>query len=944
MAYLRLKSDQKSLSVAQSGLHKLCSKKATQMSSHPINPAPIHYFNKNFLFQFQPYLEELVNIWPKFDTQDDTGRLLETRFYSIPRGLNHSKAQTKDEIIFWLNGFNKKYVLLVEASTHSSLTLHTKSEDGTYNRRSCSSRPTTIPPNILPHLYGQLVQTTQGMQLLQKFADLPKLIEILSSTKCCNESDSLLLKSAMWALGHISTSAEGVEFLNDPVSRIYEKFIFLAKNCEIYSIRGTALNVLGLVGSTNAGANVLYKLDWFCVRHDRNTFWPVCEPEDWLSKHLSPVRHHIGEMPPYNYTGIDENINGFFNSSEGFYFDENGDSMKDIKEEDQFDGEISNTTRSRTMPESLTINRPSKHVRSLSESKTSDGLSLLIATNSHRTRFNSGTDSNTSGVSSCDSVAGRNIIGDLQQTLSPISSSSNLLEVKKEGRFRRTSLTGVSLRENTLTPQDLQGYATLRSLRRHCRPMLSESAADELADIIEVDTVLRSNKLGIGEQQRKLKVRSLDRQCSLISTRADDFHTTATKILQQNDTRGPCYSGICLPKNILDLFPQRTITGTYVSHYIPEVEEVIVESSVKQQFLNDSIIEGDESCVSSMSDISTNSKRSKWIGKHNRSNCLHCCRSKINRLHPRTDSEINMHRRKSHHSSSIQLSDVSFNSPESVFSDESMPDRVTGTILRHVQRMANPVWMKQSKMALLDLKQKHPLSFQDICLYSEICKSLGRNTYRLIARRFLQEIFLDLDFDSFYNESSEIIHRKDKEKETSSSICSGDDDMLFIREDFIANHYPELTIQIQPPYNLIKSHLKSPPLASLTEASAENLSESFVAATKLSKNCDQQPQYDKENILDEFSNDNFRRSFTRPRRYTLELDLSCTKNKFPITDRRKKDFSPTFGQSTIFSQSLSGGGGGSSVGVTTPTGSLYCEKRLNSSKSEATLSKCNEQE
>lgn len=56
----------------------------------------------------RPYLEELVNIWPKFDTQDDTGRLLETRFYSIPRGLNHSKAQTKDEIQFWLNGFNKK--------------------------------------------------------------------------------------------------------------------------------------------------------------------------------------------------------------------------------------------------------------------------------------------------------------------------------------------------------------------------------------------------------------------------------------------------------------------------------------------------------------------------------------------------------------------------------------------------------------------------------------------------------------------------------------------------------------------------------------------------------------------------------------------------------------------------------------------------------------------
>lgn len=64
-----------------------------------------------------------------------------------------------------------------------------------------------------------------------------------------------------------------------------------------------------------------------CVRHDRNTFWPICEPEDWLSKHLTPIRHQIDEVPPYNYTGIEENINAVFNTSNdesaaSFYFDE----------------------------------------------------------------------------------------------------------------------------------------------------------------------------------------------------------------------------------------------------------------------------------------------------------------------------------------------------------------------------------------------------------------------------------------------------------------------------------------------------------------------------------------------------------------------------------------------------------------------------------------------
>lgn len=60
------------------------------------------------------------------------------------------------------------------------------------------------------------------------------------------------------------------------------------------------------------------------MRHDRDTAWPVCEPEDWMSKHLTPIRHQFDEMPPYNYTGIDENITGIFSSNDGtsFCFDE----------------------------------------------------------------------------------------------------------------------------------------------------------------------------------------------------------------------------------------------------------------------------------------------------------------------------------------------------------------------------------------------------------------------------------------------------------------------------------------------------------------------------------------------------------------------------------------------------------------------------------------------
>lgn len=69
-----------------------------------------------------------------------------------------------------------------------------------------------------------------------------------------------------------------------------------------------------------------------CVRHNRDTFWPICETEDWLSKHLTPIRHQIDKVPPYNYTGIEDSINGIFstnNESNSFYLPDPCDVSKE---------------------------------------------------------------------------------------------------------------------------------------------------------------------------------------------------------------------------------------------------------------------------------------------------------------------------------------------------------------------------------------------------------------------------------------------------------------------------------------------------------------------------------------------------------------------------------------------------------------------------------------
>ncbi|XP_004525858.1 rapamycin-insensitive companion of mTOR isoform X2 [Ceratitis capitata] len=824
------------------------------------------------------YLEEIVSTWPNLKSLGDGGRLVMARYYSLSRGLNHLKARIQDEIEYWKKGYNKKYVLLVEANTHSSLTLHIRNEDGHYSRRNCNTRPIIIPPNIPPHLYGQMVQTAQGTTALKKYGDLAYLVDVVSRGKCTDDVECLELKSAIWAVGHASTHSNGIEYFVDSGSRIYEKLVILATKCVVYSIRATCFSVLGLIGGTNDGANILYKLNWLSVRHDRNTVWPVHQPEDWMSNNYTPVRHHYEDMPPYNYTGIDDQIDGSYtgsywnlilSSSSTTGHDGGAASASSEAQDANTTAESSKTSddvvattkpplqtqvaavaaKSKTLPES-TYMRYGKHQRSLSESKTTDVISLISGTHfgaigvqhaGHRVRYNSCTDSNTSGVSSCESVTMRIPIGDLPQfPLSPIPSMSNLVvdvQPQRSLLLRGTSLVGASYLNTSLSPADIKGYAQLRSLRKYCRPMVSESATDvyDIIDRIEFlslgSSVMRPRKSSFGESQRRMKVRSLDRQSSLRLPRLDfeelqqvPLPTLATpKFLAQNDLKGPCYAGICLPKNLLDLFPTRSHGRTYVSRDIQDQDLMDINLlTANQQFLNDSLNNecGDESSViSSLSDVSSVSKRSKWLGaKHGRNNCLHCSRARRNRTHSQrldcdaaagvalaTGGEIytssgtlvgvptSSHavrkpqkqqpatqqltvvqtsqakttsqppQQSIQSSSTIQLSDISFNSPESMLSEESMPDRLTANILFNVQRLANPVSARLSKKALLELKQKHPAAFQDICLYSEVCRSLGRSSYRMSARRFLQELFLDLNFDSFYTEPTDILSKKEKQ-------------------------------------------------------------------------------------------------------------------------------------------------------------------------------------
>ena len=48
-----------------------------------------------------------------------------------------------------------------------------------------------------------------------------------------------------------------------------------------------------------------------------------------------------------------------------------------------------------------------------------------------------------------------------------------------------------------------------------------------------------------------------------------------------------------------------------------------------------------------------------------------------------------------------------------------------------------------------------------MCLYSEVCLLLSEYAFRLFSRRFLQELFMDVDFKELYFEPYEILKLED---------------------------------------------------------------------------------------------------------------------------------------------------------------------------------------
>uniref|UniRef100_A0A672RYY9 Rapamycin-insensitive companion of mTOR-like n=1 Tax=Sinocyclocheilus grahami TaxID=75366 RepID=A0A672RYY9_SINGR len=232
-------------------------------------------------------LHALIQMKPALTHLGDKGVLLLLRFLSIPKGFSYlnERGYVTKQLEKWQKECNLKYVDLIEEQLNEALTTYRKPVDGdNYVRR--SNQRLQRPNVFLPvHLYGQLVHDKTGCHLLE--SQVCFKITYCMTVRCpvLDKWDGIKqLKAALWALGNIGTSNWGLNLLQE--ENVIPDIVTLAHDCEVLSIRGTCLYVLGLISKTKQGCELLKLHGWDAVRHNRRQLWPVVPDEQPLI-HLS---------------------------------------------------------------------------------------------------------------------------------------------------------------------------------------------------------------------------------------------------------------------------------------------------------------------------------------------------------------------------------------------------------------------------------------------------------------------------------------------------------------------------------------------------------------------------------------------------------------------------------------------------------------------------------
>lgn len=263
-------------------------------------------------------LETVVSMRPTLDHLGELGHPLLLKFLSTSVGIRYlwHGEYIDREMDEWFNERNQRYVVEVEVMLAEFFSVDRKSSaGGAADKAAAESAWATAPATwgvepmqegVVPaHFYGELTKTREGCHILSQKGHFGEFAHLIRQHGC-EASDSELiskLKSVLWAVGSIGANELGLPFLEaeDVVSQIVE----IAETSAVLSVRGTCFFVLGLISSTNAGAEVLQDYGWQSVCTPLGAPMGLCIPDN-VDRLVSLAPWRVEQVADLAYLDLDE--------------------------------------------------------------------------------------------------------------------------------------------------------------------------------------------------------------------------------------------------------------------------------------------------------------------------------------------------------------------------------------------------------------------------------------------------------------------------------------------------------------------------------------------------------------------------------------------------------------------------------------------------------------
>ncbi|XP_068106549.1 rapamycin-insensitive companion of mTOR isoform X2 [Hyperolius riggenbachi] len=312
--------------------------------------------------------------------------------------------------------------------------------------------------------------------------------------------------------------------------------------------------------------------------------------------------------------------------------------------------------------------------------------------------------------------------------------------------------------------RDAFGYATLKRLqqqRMHPSLSHSEALASPAKDVLFTDTITMKtgsldSRLTSSRFMKALSYASLDKEDLLSPINQNTLQrSSSVRSMVSNATYGSSddYIGLALPMDINEIFQiketpyfQKTLPPTderAAKIFAPEVggnSGSGVRSpyqALRPQF---SITEIMNSSRSDASQFLENMEDT-GLREHTDDNCLYCVGFQIMGFNH-----------------GDQLNEFTRLGGKPIPEDTPVCRiLLRKEVLRLVINLSSSVGAKGHETGLLTIKEKFPQAFDDICLYSEVSYLLAHCTFRLPSRRFIQELFQDVQFQILHEEAEALL-------------------------------------------------------------------------------------------------------------------------------------------------------------------------------------------